>query len=61
MLKRVKTRASWIWRAYLRSISCRALAVVCALLSGLILWSEVRFSFREHLCQWTVARIESMI
>ncbi|CAM9213039.1 unnamed protein product [Laminaria digitata] len=41
MVKRVGNRAGWVWRAYLRSPFCRALALVCAALSGLIVWSEV--------------------
>lgn len=40
-LKRIGTRAGWVWRAYLRSLSCKALALICAVLSGVILWSEV--------------------
>ena len=41
MVKRIGNRAGWVWRAYLRSPFCRALALVCAVLSGLIIWSEV--------------------
>lgn len=39
--KRAGKRAGWIWRAYLRAPCCKALAFVCAGLSGVILWSEV--------------------
>lgn len=41
VVKRAGTRAGWVWRAYLRSPCCKALAFVCAGLSGVILWSEV--------------------
>ncbi|CAN0298049.1 unnamed protein product [Pylaiella littoralis] len=49
VLARAGTRAGWVWRAYLRSQCCRASAVVCAGLSGVILWSEVMAASRWNL------------
>lgn len=38
---RLRRRLGWIWRVYLRSLCCKAMAVLCAGLSVVILWSEV--------------------
>lgn len=38
---RAGNRAGWVWRAYLRAPCCKALALLFAGLSGVILWSEV--------------------
>eukprot|EP00904_Undaria_pinnatifida_P008533 jgi/Undpi1/480/HiC_scaffold_10.g03946.m1 len=49
VVTRIGNRAGWVWRAYLRSPFCRALAFVCAGLSGLIIWSEVVAASRWNL------------
>ena len=41
VFKRIRNRSWWIWRAYVRWLCCRTLAVLCAVLSAMILWSEV--------------------
>lgn len=41
-LHRTGLRLSWIWRIYLRSPCCKAMALICAVMSASILWSEVR-------------------
>eukprot|EP00752_Nemacystus_decipiens_P001283 g1277.t1 len=50
VLKRSGKRAGWVWRAYLRAPCCKALAFVCAGLSGVILWSEV-----VAACWWNLS------
>ncbi|CAM9512871.1 unnamed protein product [Ectocarpus sp. 12 AP-2014] len=49
VLRRTGNRAGWVWRAYLRALVCKALALLCAGLSGVILWSEVMAASRWNL------------
>ena len=48
VMRRAGKRAGWVWRAYLRAPCCKALGVVCAGLSGVILWSEVGFAKQQR-------------
>lgn len=48
VMRRAGKRAGWVWRAYLRAPCCKALGVVCAGLSGVILWSEVGFAQHQR-------------
>lgn len=59
LAKRLRTRLGWIWRAYLRSLCCKAGAMLCALLSGLVLWSEVRALALHHADEF-IARCSAL-